>query len=85
MAIEPSLALFRRVWEANPHNCGIRCLRDDASIETAKAGSDELYLLYSESYSSDEGEKSTRLAAAFLQEVVGETAGEGAAGAQQFR
>jgi predicted metal-dependent phosphoesterase TrpH len=77
------LALFRRVWEANPHNRGIRYLRDDASIEAARAGSDELYLLYSESYIPDEEEKRTRPAAASLQEVVGETAGEGAAGAQQ--
>jgi len=63
--------------------CGIRYLRDGASIGTAKAGSDELFLLYSESYIPDEEEKGTRPAATFLQEVVSGTAGEGAAGAQQ--
>jgi DNA-binding MarR family transcriptional regulator len=40
--------------------CGIRYLRDDASIDAAKAGSDELSLLYSESYIPDEKEKLTR-------------------------
>ena len=64
--------------------CGIHYLRDDAAIGAARAGSDELFLLYSESYIPDEGEKRTRPAAAFLQEVVsqGEVAGAGAAGAQ---
>jgi DNA-binding MarR family transcriptional regulator len=58
------------------HACkisGIRYLRDDASIEAARAGSDELYLLYSESYFPDEEEKRTLHAAAFLQEVVSGT------------
>ena len=35
-------------------------MRDDASIDAAKAGSDELSLLYSESYIPDEKEKLTR-------------------------
>jgi DNA-binding MarR family transcriptional regulator len=59
--------------------CGMRYLRDDASIEAARAGSDELYLLYSESYIPDEEEKRTQPATAFLQEVVSGTAGEGIA------
>jgi DNA-binding MarR family transcriptional regulator len=62
--------------------CGIRCSRDDASIEAAKAGSDELYLLYSESLFPGEEEKRTRPAAAFLQEVVGGTLGERVEGAK---
>ena len=57
----------------------MRYLRDDASIEAARAGSDELYLLYSESYIPDEEEKRTQPATAFLQEVVSGTAGEGIA------
>jgi DNA-binding MarR family transcriptional regulator len=60
--------------------CGMSYLRDDASIDAARAGSDGLYLLYSESYMPDAEDKRTRLAAAFLQEVVNGTAGEGAAG-----
>ena len=35
-------------------------MRDGASIGTAKAGSDELFLLYSESYIPDATEKLTR-------------------------
>ena len=65
------------------HACemyGIRYLRDDASIEVARAGSDELYLLYSEGFIPDEEEKRVRPAAAFLQEVVSQAAGEDAAG-----
>jgi DNA-binding MarR family transcriptional regulator len=62
--------------------CGMRYLRDEASMETARAGSDELYLLYSEGYIPDEEEKCTRLAAAFLQEVVNRTAVVGAVGPQ---
>lgn len=64
------------------HACetsGIRCLRDDASIEAARAGSNELYLLYSESYIPDEEEKRIHVAAAFLQDVVSQGAGEDAA------
>jgi DNA-binding MarR family transcriptional regulator len=53
--------------------CGMRYLRDDTSIEAARAASGELYLLYSESYIPGEEEKGTRLAAAFLQEVVSGT------------
>jgi DNA-binding MarR family transcriptional regulator len=60
-------------------SCGMRYLRDDTSIEAARAGSDEFYLLYSESYIPGEEEKGTRPAAAFLQEVVGGMAGEGIA------
>jgi DNA-binding MarR family transcriptional regulator len=56
--------------------CGIRYVREDALIEAAKAGSDENYLLFSESYIPDEGQKRTRPAASFLQEVVS-GAGEG--------
>ena len=62
--------------------CGIRYLRDDASIDAARAGSDELFLLYSESYIPAEEEKRTLPAAACLQEVGSQGAGEGAAGAQ---
>ena len=59
--------------------CGIRCLRDATSIDAAKAGSDELYLLYSESYIPDDKEKRPQPETAFLQEVVSGTAGEGIA------
>jgi DNA-binding MarR family transcriptional regulator len=56
------------------HACqtsGLRFLTDDASIEAAKAGNDDLFLVYSESYIPDEAEKRARPATAFLQEVLG--------------
>jgi DNA-binding MarR family transcriptional regulator len=62
--------------------CGMSYLRDDASIDAARAGSDELYLLYSESCSPGEEENHRRPAAAFLQEVVSQAAEEAVAGAQ---
>jgi predicted transcriptional regulator len=57
--------------------CGMRYLKDDSAIQAAKSGSDEFFLLYSESYSLDDREKRTRPSARFLQEVVAKWAAEG--------
>ena len=64
------------------HACsahGIEYVRDNQ--ETAVAGTEEgrLFKLYAESYIPDEEEKSLTNHAAFLQEVVGQGPGEGAA------